>query len=84
MNETPWQISIPHRWEILYTEGDHSMSIEVDMTGPYPSLYRNTIRSWKPPYDGEPISETKRSEIVQRILRVLREKKGCKRVEVVD
>jgi hypothetical protein len=62
-----FRVEIPHFYEIVYSEGGRSMSIEIDLRDPVPCLYRSALRGWLPPYDKEPISQDRKDEILERV-----------------
>ncbi len=58
-----------------YSEGDHSLIIQVEVQSGKPEviLYSSTIDQWLPPYEDEPISPSKHDEILQKITKFLRD-----------
>lgn len=57
------------RDEYKYIEGDHALTLQIDMLSGTPKrvIYSRTIKKWLPPNDKEAISDDKRKEIVERI-----------------
>ena len=57
------------RDEYKYIEGDHALTLQVEMLSGTPSrvIYSRTIKNWMSPYDKEKITEEKRKEIVKKI-----------------
>jgi hypothetical protein len=57
------------RDEYKYIEGDHALTLQVEMLSGTPSrvIYSRTIKNWMPPYDKEHITEEKKKEIVTKI-----------------
>ena len=58
-----------------YRESDKTMFIESEILMidiPTVAIWRDRIRSWGPPYDSEPISEQKQTEILQHICAALK------------
>ena len=57
------------RDEYKYIEGDHALTLQVEMLSGTPSraIYSRTIKNWMSPYDKENITEEKRKEIVKKI-----------------
>ena len=65
------------RDEYKYIEGDHALTLQVEMLSGNPSrvIYSRTIKNWMPPYDKENITEERRKEIIKKI---------CKYFEIND
>jgi hypothetical protein len=59
------------RDEYKYIEGDHALTVQIEMLSGTPSrvIYERTIKKWLPPHDHEIIDEEKRKEIVKKIRR---------------
>lgn len=57
------------RDEYKYIEGDHALTLQVEMLSGTPRrvIYSRTIKKWLPPHDNEAISDEKRKEILERI-----------------
>ena len=57
------------RDEYKYIEGDHALTLQVEMLSGTPKrvIYSRTIKKWLPPHDNEFISDEKRKEILERI-----------------
>jgi hypothetical protein len=57
------------RDEYKYIEGDHALTLQVDMLSGTPRrvIYSRTIKNWLPPYDSEVISDEKRKQILEKI-----------------
>jgi len=57
------------RDEYKYIEGDHALTLQIEMLSGSPSrvIYSRTIKNWLPPYDKEKITDEKREEIVKKI-----------------
>jgi Immunity protein 74 len=57
------------RDEYKYVEGDHTLTLQVEMLSGTPRrvIYSRTIKNWLPPYENERISEQKRKEILERV-----------------
>jgi|SRR6185312_11997777 hypothetical protein len=59
------------RDEYKYIEGDHALTVQVEMLSGSPSrlIYEETIKKWLPPHDHETIDEAKRKEILKKVCR---------------
>jgi hypothetical protein len=59
------------RDEYKYIEGDHALTVQVEMLSGTPSrvIYERTIKKWLPPHEHEIIGEEKRKEILEKIRR---------------
>jgi immunity protein 74 of polymorphic toxin system len=59
------------RDEYKYIEGDHALTVQVEMLSGTPSrvIYERTIKTWLPPYDHEKIDDERRKAILQKICR---------------
>lgn len=77
-----YKIEVPHFYEIRYIEGDHSMTIEVDLRESVPCLYKSAIRAWDTPFSDEPISDGRTEEILQRVHEHLTRVRKFSRVEI--
>lgn len=57
------------RDEYKYIEGDHALTLQIEMLSGTPKrvIYSRTIKKWLPPNDNEAISDDKRKEIVDKI-----------------
>lgn len=57
------------RDEYKYVEGDHSLTLQVEMLSGSPRrvIYSRTIKNWLPPYENERITEQKRKEILEKV-----------------
>lgn len=54
---------------LTYREGDREMFVDSEvLLGPSGmGVYRNSIRRWKPPHDGEVVNDASRERILQNI-----------------
>ena len=59
------------RTSLLYSEGGKELSVEVE-PGDGLAIYVQTVVSWRPPHQDEPLRSTDRQRIVARILEALR------------
>ena len=59
------------RDEYKYIEGDHALTVQVEMLSGTPSrvIYERTIKKWLAPHEHEIIGEEKRKEILEKIRR---------------
>jgi len=59
------------RDEYKYIEGDHALTVQVEMLSGTPSrvIYERTIKKWLPPHEHEIIGEEKRKAILEKIRR---------------
>ena len=59
---------------LLYTEGTRSLRVDSEVLGGKAGLmiYKESIKSWNPPYDAEVISEIERNTIMERIRNAFR------------
>lgn len=57
------------RDEYKYIEGNHALTLQVEMLSGTPSrvIYSRTIKKWLPPHESEAISDAKKKEILERI-----------------
>jgi len=69
-----FSVEVLGRTGLLYTEGSKSLDIDSEvLAGPSGlGIYRNSIKSWNPPHNNEPIDESKRDAIVENIRRAFR------------
>lgn len=64
-----------------YVENDHAVDLWMEMlvNRPYFAvLYTNSIKSWLPPFDNEPITIQKRYEIAYKVKEFMEKKQGRK------
>lgn len=56
-----------------YSEGDHSLIVQVEVQSGKPDviIYSSTIDKWLPPYEDEPLSQSKHEEILQKVIKHL-------------
>ena len=52
---------------MVYTEGDRSAAVEVE-AGKGLAIYVQTLTSWRPPHEDEPLTDADRKRIIERIL----------------
>jgi hypothetical protein len=69
-----FSVEVLGRTGLLYTEGSKSLDIDSEvLAGPSGlGIYRNSIKSWNPPHNNEPIDESKHDAIVENIRRAFR------------
>lgn len=56
-----------------YIEGDHEITIQVEMQSGHPEyiLYKDTIDHWLPPYDREALSDSDKERVLERVTKFL-------------
>lgn len=74
--EKKYKITIPHFYSLTYSEGDHTMMLEIDFRDKVPCLYFDLIKNWNPPHEKEEVSLQKREEIFNNIYKYLTEVRG--------
>ena len=69
-----FSVEVLGRIGLLYTEGFKSLDIDSEvLAGPAGlAIYKDSIKSWNPPHEGETIDEAKRDAIVENIRRAFR------------
>ncbi len=55
-----YEIHVPHFYCMEYSEGEHTMDIEIDFREDYFLLNKSLITQWKKPYDTELILDEKK------------------------
>lgn len=75
-------IGAPHFYELEYREGDHVMSVEIDLRDPIPCIYKKTLVAWNPPHQDESVPEDKKEEILERLHEWLTRVKKFPRVDI--
>jgi hypothetical protein len=74
-SDAGFSIEMLGRTGIEYRESDRAMFVESEilMTDtPTVAIWKDHIRTWKPPHDNEQITEEKRTEILKRICAALK------------
>lgn len=66
-----FQVSIPSAFYLEYREGERTMKIEMDFRDWIPLLSYRSIHSWQAPFEGEPISDLKKQQIMENIISYL-------------
>ncbi len=66
-----YTVSRTQRFEVVYTEGDRSAAVEVE-PGDGLAIYSQTLTSWRPPHEDEPMTAADRKRIMERILEAYR------------
>jgi hypothetical protein len=73
-SDEDFSVEVLGRMGVLYIEGFMNLLIDSEMLASSSGLviYKNSISSWKPPFENEIIDENKRSAIVDNIRRAFR------------
>lgn len=67
-SQNGYSVEILSRTKLLYRQGKKSMYIDAEgLADPAFLIYRNSMKTWLPPYDGEEISDMDRDKIIENI-----------------
>ena len=80
--EKDYTVNIPHFYSLEYIEGDHKMTVEIDLRDTMPALYFNEIKNWGPPHQNENLTPEKKEQILENIVFFLTTVKNLK-IEVI-
>jgi hypothetical protein len=56
---------------LQYSEGDHVLRVNIELSVSANIIYIDSLKSWLPPHQDEKISEEKRRQIQQRVIAAL-------------
>lgn len=67
-----FSVLVPNIHQVIYAEGNHSASIEIEGGMSKPGevdwiIYKDTLQNWESPHDNQTVSADKRDEIFERI-----------------
>ncbi len=68
-SDNGFSVQVLGRVGLCYREGDRCLHVDSEVLMPPAALQidASSIRSWKPPHDGEPIDDAARRRIVENI-----------------
>ncbi|MDD3403583.1 MAG: hypothetical protein PHQ72_09540 [Hespellia sp.] len=79
-----YEISVPHFYCLEYSEENHKMKVDIDFRESQIVLNTKLINTWEYPFDKEPISQTKKTQIINNIYKYLLRNNSLERVKLEE